>query len=195
VPQAESNPVAEAYANALVELAEERQQLDEVADECYQLGEMLSHDADFRTLITSPMIKPDQRSAMLERLFAGKVTDTLYHFLRVLNRKKRIAALPQVLVAFGKVINEKRGVVDVTATTAADLPDDQADALKNSLGEKLGGRTVNLHRQTDPALIGGLSLRVGDTLIDGSVATRLQLMKRQMINAGREKARQQAAAS
>jgi F-type H+-transporting ATPase subunit delta len=190
VPQADSTAVADAYAKALLELAQERQQLDEVADECLQLGEMLDHNADFQTLITSPMIKPEQRRGVLDRLFAGKVTDTLYHFLLVLNRKQRIASLPAVLMAFGRELNALRGVTDVTAITAEAMPDDQAEAIKARLTEQLDGRTIHLNRQTDPDLIGGLALRVGDTLIDGSVATRLQRMKRQMIDAGREKARQ-----
>jgi F-type H+-transporting ATPase subunit delta len=136
------------------------------------------------------MIKPEQRRGVLDRLFAGKVTDTLYHFLLVLNRKQRIASLPAVLMAFGRELNALRGVTDVTAITAEAMPDDQAEAIKARLTEQLDGRTIHLNRQTDPDLIGGLALRVGDTLIDGSVATRLQRMKRQMIDAGREKARQ-----
>ncbi|MEM9252925.1 MAG: ATP synthase F1 subunit delta [Planctomycetota bacterium] len=194
MPATESNPVAIAYASALVELAEERGQLDEIADECYQLGEMLQNDADFRTLMTSPMIRTEQRRGLLERLFDGKVTDTVYQFLQTLNRKNRIAALREILIAFGGLINDRRGVVQVIATTATDLPNDQADGLAGRLADKLGGKSVQLTRATDPALIGGMSLRVDDTLVDGSVATRLRLMKTHMIDAGREKARQLAQA-
>ncbi|MEO0586456.1 MAG: ATP synthase F1 subunit delta [Planctomycetota bacterium] len=183
------SPVADAYAQALVELAEERQQLDEIADECFQLGNLLSSDADFRQLITSPMIKADQRAGVIDRLFQGKVTDTLRSFLLLLNRKGRIAHLGEILVAFGRFINTRRGVIDVEAVVAQEMPADQADAIKGRLSERLAGKTVNLSQRVDPALIGGLALRVGDTMIDGSVATQLNLMKRNMIDAGREKAR------
>ncbi|MEM1208322.1 MAG: ATP synthase F1 subunit delta [Planctomycetota bacterium] len=192
MPQTDSNPVAVAYATALVELADERSQLDEVADECYQVGELLAHDSEFATLMTSPMIRAEQRRGVLERLFAGKVTDTLYNFLQTLNRKQRIAALRDILIAFGGIISDRRGVVHVTATTASDLPDDQADGMTQRLGEKLGGKHVELTRTTNPALIGGMALRVDDTLVDGSVATQLRLMKTHMIEAGRERARQLA---
>ncbi|MEM6333487.1 MAG: ATP synthase F1 subunit delta [Planctomycetota bacterium] len=189
MPNAAPSPVADAYAQALVELAEERSQLDEIADECFQLGNLLASDADFRQLMTSPMINADQRAGVIDRLFKDKITDTLRCFLLTLNRKKRIAHLGEVFIAFGRLINERRGVIDVEAVVAQEMPADQADGIKGRLSERLAGKTVNLAQRVDPALIGGLALRVGDTMIDGSVATRLNLMKRNMIDAGRERAR------
>jgi F-type H+-transporting ATPase subunit delta len=188
-----TDQVTDVYAQALVELGEQHGHLDELADEVQQLRELLQTEPDLRRLIFSRIIGQTQRAAMLQRLFQGRVSDTLYNFLQVLSRKGRLVNLPGVLTDFARKMDERRGIVPVDAFVAQPMDSAHREQVAAALGEALGGKTVQLRERVDPSLIGGLKLRIGDKQLDGSVATQLRLMRRRMIDAGREKARQQAA--
>lgn len=190
-----TDSVSRVYAQALLELAQEAGQLDAIAQEVRDFAVLLSSDADLQRLFTSRAIGSEARGGMLERVFKGKVSDTLYKFLCVVNAKDRLDALPGIFVAFDEKLDEQRGIVKVDAHVAAALDAGQADRVAAAVGESLGGKKVVLNQHVDPDLIGGLKLRIGDELIDASVATQLQIMRRRLVAAGQEKAREHAATS
>jgi len=182
------NTVSQIYAAALVEMADEAGELDAVADEAAQLGELLAADADLANLLSNRILSTDERAGAIERLFQGKVSDLLYRFLQVVNRKGRMAELPGILHAFGKLFAERRGVLQIDAYVAEKLDEEKLARIASSIGEALGKQVVP-HQHVDPSLIGGLKLRIGDRLLDGSVAAQLKLLQQRMTAAGREKAR------
>lgn len=179
------------YARALFEmaLAHGEQRLDEVADEMDQLAELMRQDPGLRRLLTSHSLSVADRAASLERVFQGRVSDVLYRFLQVLNRKQRIASLAGIAEALAALVHEHRGLVEVDAFVANRLEEKQARQLADRLGQIMNKQVV-LHQYVDESLIGGLKLRVGDRLIDGSVATQLRRLQHTLERAGRERARQ-----
>jgi len=177
------------YAKALLELADESGQTDGIAHEAGEIIELLDAQPELVRLFSSPAISQTHRAQAIQRIFEPALDPTLYKFLQIVSAKGRLASLPSILAAFAKLLDERRGVVDVQATVAAPLPDDQADALAQAVGQSLG-KTATLTQSVDPSLIGGFRLRVGDQLIDASVATRLDTLRRNMADAGRAKARQ-----
>ncbi|MFA9478980.1 ATP synthase F1 subunit delta [Phycisphaerales bacterium AB-hyl4] len=184
-----TNAVDRAYAQALFEMGEAQSALDALAGEVDELGTLITDQPDLGRLLSSRTLAEAERSAMIERLFNGNVSDLLYRFLQVVNRKGRLNALPGIVQAFSDLIAEKRGIVEVDAFVAARMDDAQAADVAATIGKHLNKEIV-LHQYVDESLIGGIKLRVGDKVIDGSVATQLRLLKQNMINAGREKARQ-----
>ena len=190
-----TDAASDVYAQALFELAEHAGTLSTINDQVESLAELLAGSGELRELITSRALGRDDRAGVIDRVFKGKVDDTLFKFLHVLNHKDRLASLPGVTASFAALMAEKNGIIEVDAYVAKAMDAAQVGQVASSIGAALGGKQVVLHQYVDESLIGGLKLRVGDQMIDGSVATKLTKMKRDLIDAGREKARQAAGAS
>lgn len=186
------DPVGRIYAEALIELAEQQQQLDAVAEEAADLQSLIDSDADLMRLLSNPIIGRDAKQGIIERAFAGKSSDTLYRFLQVVGRKDRLADLPDILAAVDQMMAERRNELPVTAIVATELDAATADRVAAGIGEATG-KNVTLTQDVDPSLLGGIKLRIGDQLIDASVATQLNRIEQQLIAAGREKARELSA--
>lgn len=189
-----NDSVSRAYASALVELAEADGQLSEVADELEQLSELIAREPALKSLLSTRALSVSERAGAIERLFKGQVSELVYRFLQVVNQKDRINKLAGIIDAFGDVVAERKGIVEVDIHVASKLDDAQAQRVAQGIGQSLG-KEVALHQYVDEKLIGGLKIRIGDKLIDASVATQLKLMQRKLVAAGREKARQLVAAS
>ncbi len=177
------------YARALVELAEEKGVLEEVADQVIELAEVLRKQHQLRRLLTSPGLAADERDRIVDNIFKGRVNELIHRFLLMLSRKNRLALAPGIIFAFKQVYDELHGALEVEAYTAREMHGGEVDRLSASLGEALG-RKVVVRPHRDPSLIGGLKLRVGDKLIDATVATRLKRLRRRIVEAGRQSARQ-----
>lgn len=176
------------YGGALVEMASEGSQLDSIAEEVASLGELLAGDADLSRLLGSRIIPVEQRAASLQRIFKGNVSDLLYRFLQVVNKKNRMPELSGIIRAFGKLYAQAQGVIEVDAFVAKEMSKSKLNDIAKRIGTAIGKKVVP-HQRVEESLIGGLKLRVGDQLIDGSVITQLKLMRQRMIEAGRERAR------
>ena len=183
--------VAETYANALFELAEERNVLDEVGDELNQIAQLLNANADLRAVFDHPLIKKERLSNTLRNLFEGRISDTTYHFLIILNDKARLDQVVNVQIAFDQLAKQKRGEVDVELQTARELDAAQLQQVGDRISQAIG-HTAILKPKTNPSLIGGMKIRVGDKLIDASLATQLYRMKDDIIAKAHELAAQEA---
>ncbi len=170
------------YARSLFQLALAaggQAKVAEVAAELEQIIEIARSDKSFAEFIASPIIERNKRQASLKRIFENRVTDLTLRFLLVLNQKGRLNALESIAGAFDALTQEHFGRVEVDVFTASPLGSDQVAGLSQSIAAALGKDPV-LHPYTEPAMIGGVKLRIGDQLIDGSVATRLRRMKRDL---------------
>ena len=176
------------YAQALLDLAEQAEQRDDVRQEMDEIAVLLDGEPELANLLASRVLSAADRSGCIERVFSGQVSDLSYRFLQVVNNKDRLADLAGIIRAFGRLVDQKRGLVDVDAYVASEMDESQARRVAVELGMVLGGEVV-LQQHVDTRLIGGLKLRVGDRLIDASVATQLRRMKEKMLAAGRGRAR------
>ena len=178
--------VARVYAGALLELANEAGVVDEVADEMRQLGELVDTHPDVRQLLGTRMLSAEQRGQAIDGIFKGRVSDLVLRFLHVVNDKARLDALAGIAAAFAVLLDEQRGIVDVHAHVAHPLDAGLSDHVTARISEAIG-KQVRLHEEVDQALIGGLKIQFGDTLMDGSVAAQLKLLRRKMVESGRDR--------
>ncbi len=183
-----TDQVSRAYAQALFEMAEEKGVLDEVADEMDQVGDLLRSQPALWHLMESPALTVGERADSLKRLFEGQLTDVLYRFLQVLNHKHRLDALKGITQAFSDLVANRRGLVEVDAFVPERLSTSEAEQVSQRIGQILK-RQVVLHQYVDESLIGGIKLRVGDRLIDGSVATQLRRLREQLERTGHAQAK------
>jgi F-type H+-transporting ATPase subunit delta len=176
------SPVAQAYARALLELAEERQpnSAAEVGRELNDLRALVEADPAFGLYLSDPSVSPEQRGGVLDRALKGKVSPLLYDFVRVLNHKGRLRFLPQIAGAYQEMLDEKLGKVEVDLIVAQKLEQSQVEEARQRISAALK-RDAVVHVYVDDKIIGGAVLRVGDKLIDASVKYQLQLMKEKLL--------------
>lgn len=187
-----TSKVDHTYASALVELVDEGVDgatLDTVATEMKGVAALIDDAPDLVRLLSTRTLSVQQRSGTIERIFKGRVSDLVHRFLQVVNAKNRLGDLSGIIRAFLAEVDERRGIVQVDATVAAPLDPAAAERVGTAIGQAIG-KNVVLHPEVVPEMIGGLKLRIGDRLIDGSLATQLRLMRDRMVAAGR--ARSQA---
>jgi F-type H+-transporting ATPase subunit delta len=179
--------VASVYARSLFELARELGGDAGVATMGTELREVcgiVRADKRALELFRSPIVDPAKRAASLRRTFGGRVTDTLLNFMLVLNRKGRLAELLAIEDAYDALEQEAFGRVEVDVFTASGSVD---EATKSTLAADLRkslGKDPVMHFYADPAMIGGLKIRIGDQLIDGSVAAQLRRMRSALLDRG-----------
>ena len=179
--------VARVYATSLLELAEAAGGDEKIAETGEQLAavvEIVHSDPQFAEFLRSPIVKRSSRGDSIRRMLDGQVSDLLLRFLLVLNDKGRLGRLADVSAAFEEILNERFGKVEVDVFTVdGRLDDAQVSLMAGKIRSKLGKEPV-FHQYKDPSLIGGLVLRVGDQLIDGSVRGRLRGLRESLLGRG-----------
>lgn len=172
-----ASEIAERYASAVYELADEARVLDETAADLKSIKGMLSESADLQTLIRSPLIDAAVKaSAMGAILEQGGASDLTQRFVAVIARNNRLAVLPSTIDAFLAELANRRGEITAEVTSAQPLKQTQLDAVTNALRSALGGK-VTVDAKLDPSLIGGLVVRVGSRMIDASLKSKLQRLQ------------------
>jgi F-type H+-transporting ATPase subunit delta len=177
---AQTDTLARIYARSLFDLADEaggRDKILEVADELEQICEMIRSNAAFGEYLDSPVIDTARRALGVRTIFTDRITDLVVRFLLVLNTNGRLSRIESIHTAYDELVQEAWGRVEVDVWTAMPLADEQRQELSARLHEILGKEPV-LHAWTDETLIGGIKIRIGDRLIDGSVAARLKQFER-----------------
>jgi len=169
--------LAARYAAALFDLADERRILDEVAADLRQLREMVQASADLLRLIRSPILSRDEQSKGIGALaeHAG-LSRLVRDFLAVVARNRRLFAVPAMIEAFLAELAARRGEVTAEVTAAQALSEAQLAALNEQLRRSIGSR-VSVDVRVDPGLIGGLVVKLGSRMVDGSIKSKLQRLQ------------------
>ena len=161
------------YASALFDLARDRRQIDAVGRGLETLAQALLDSREFAELIDSPLVSRDEAGKALAALAPQLGLDPITsNFLGVLARNGRKRELRQVIRLFKRIAAEHRGEATAEVTTARPLNDDQLAALKAQLRAR-AGREVNLDARVDPAILGGLVVKLGSRKVDASIRTKL----------------------
>jgi len=161
------------YALALFELARDQKQLDAVAASLAALRQALADSDDFRALTASPLIGRDDKVKAAAATAAALGLDPLTtNFIGVLAQNRRLGELGNVIRAFTLLAARHRGEITAEITSARPLDDSQVDAIKANLRTRMG-RDIAVDLNVDPAILGGLVVKIGSQMIDGSIRTKL----------------------
>lgn len=175
--------IALRYARALYEEASTRSRVREVDEDVEMLRESLDAAPQIGRLLRTPVVSAEKKSRVLEQLFKSRLQPLTFRFLNLLVDKEREEILPEILAAYRRLRDEQEGVVEASATVAMPFTDGSMAALQKAV-EDMTGRRVRLSVRHDPALLGGIVVRIGDTVYDGSVSHQLQTLREQL-HAGR----------
>lgn len=166
------------YANALFELALEEKAIDAVKSDLEKFDALLAANADLHRLVRSPVYGADEQlkalSAILDKVGIGGLAA---NFLRVITTNRRLFAVHGMIRGFRALVAKHRGEVSADVTVAEALNGKNLEALESALKSVTGGKDIDLDIKIDPAIIGGLIVKVGSRMVDSSLRTKLNAIK------------------
>ena len=172
--------VAGRYATALFDLAREANSIDAVQADLQRFDGLIAESADLARLVRSPVFSADEQlsalSAVLERAGIGGLAA---QFIKLVTKNRRLFAVADMVRGFRNLVAQHRGEVTAEVTVAEDIKDDHVAALRNAL-KAVSGKEVDLKIKVDPAIIGGLVVKLGSRMVDSSLRTKLNSIKHAM---------------
>jgi F-type H+-transporting ATPase subunit delta len=177
---ARRDSTARRYAEAAFEVAMRDGTLEQWRAEL-DIAASVVGDARALDILANPAIPTDQRSSALDALLGDRAARPVKNLIQLMLRRGRIEELSRVAAEFRRLDDDRQGITHATATSASELTQDEVRQLTARLEESTGGR-IALDVQVDPSLLGGLVVRVGDRLIDGSVRGRLERLRNRLIS-------------
>ena len=157
--------VARRYASALMAAGEEGKSLEAIARDLETVGRIVETSREFQLMLRSPVISPPKKIAVMQELFESRVGRETIIFMKLLVQKNREGYLPDVIEQFRALRDEKQGLVRIELSSAVTLSRDQR---------------VRFNHVLDRSIMGGIVVRIGDTVLDGSVTHQLALLRERM---------------
>ena len=177
--------VAGRYASALFSLAQDDRQTDAVAQALEKLDGLIAESADLKRLVRSPVFSAKDQLNALDAILAREgIGGVAANFVRLVTVKRRLFSLRDMIAAYRKLYDASRGVTRAGVTSATALTGENLAALKDQLKAASGGREVDLDVKIDPSIIGGLIVRLGSRMVDGSLKTKLNAIRLAMKEVG-----------
>lgn len=174
--------IARRYSVALADVVSGTSDVDAVKSEVAGWAGMFASNADLRNVFGNPTVLHSDKEKLLESLIAktrpGKTTA---NFVRVLLQNGRLNDIVEINKRFAEVLDERRGLVSAEITSARELPQNERAEFERNL-EKLTGKKVTINYSIDKEIIGGVVTRIGSTVYDGSVKTKLENLREQLVN-------------
>ena len=172
------------YGSALFDLAKEASKIKEVEADLGKFQALLNESDDLRRMVRSPVISTDDQARAIGAILAkAGIGGLAANFFSLITANRRLFAISDMIKAFKALAAKERGEVTAEVTSALALNDAQVADLKKTLKESVG-KDVSLSTRIDPALLGGLIVKVGSRMIDSSIRTKLQTMKAALSGTG-----------
>lgn len=168
------------YALALYEVAEEKNKVDEYMNDLKEVCDIIYGNKDFYEIIKHPQISTVRKKKTFKNIFEGKIDDELLSFLMILIEKDRILYLKEKLNQMEKIHRERNNTLLAEVKSVVPLTEDEVQRLIEKL-EKKYSKKILLKQELDNSIIGGLFVRVGDDVIDGTIKAKLDDMKQIML--------------
>ncbi|HET6528876.1 MAG TPA: ATP synthase F1 subunit delta [Balneolaceae bacterium] len=172
---------ARRYANAFLEIAKERDEVESILDDIEFIHNTFEDSHELVIFLKSPIIKYDDKKAALSELFFDEIEEPTRLFIKLLVRKERVSLLNQIAEAFIELYKKYAGIITIDVFVARELDDDQQQALHAKL-EKETQKTVEMNITIDESLRGGMAIRIDDTVIDGTVKHKLVELEESLLS-------------
>lgn len=171
--------VSKTYARALFELAVEGQMVDQILAEYEFVKNSFDEFPEFLEIVRSPKISLDEKKKIMEETFGGKISETLTSFFKILLDKKRSDVIRDVYDDYSVLVDESKGLVVARVESVIPLDANEIEVLGAKLNQ-VTGKTVTIDNIINPNIMGGLVVKVGDKVVDGSVKRKLENMKHEL---------------
>jgi F-type H+-transporting ATPase subunit delta len=176
----QSNAISRNYAEALLTLATKDGGRDSYGAYINGLADVLEHDAVFHRFLAAPQVSEGKKNEVLGKALGGQAPALFVRFLQKMVSNRRQMLIGEVAEEYNNLLDEQEGRVHARVTVSRTLSDADRESLIASLSKALG-KTVVPHVAVNPAILGGVIVRVGDTVMDGSVKRRLGVLRARMV--------------
>ncbi len=173
--------VSKVYGDALFETAMDKDRMDMLYDEACALVPIFRDNPELTVLLTNPQIVKEEKVAIINQLFSGKVTEELMGFLTIIVEKDRQSEILPIFEYFIQRVKDYKKIGAAYVTSAVELKSEQKASLEKKLLETTAYVQFEMHYQVDPAIMGGLIVRIGDHVVDSSLKTRLYELKKDLL--------------
>jgi F-type H+-transporting ATPase subunit delta len=173
--------IASVYARSLFEVAKEQDKLDKVRDELGEFADALNESRELQVFLFSPYFSTREKSEGLDKAISG-ADETTVNFLKLLIEKHRTPVLFRVRAEFDELWEEENKLLPVTVTSAVELPKATVKQIGDRIAEQTD-RKVDLSSTVDPDILGGIIVRVGNSVLDASIRNRLENLRKQVARA------------
>jgi F-type H+-transporting ATPase subunit delta len=168
------NSIATPYAEALLQVAESREETDNVAEQAKSLLTVLRSSPELKAALASPVLEPEAKKAALAKLFNDQVTPSVQNLLKLLADRQRLPMMEAVLMRFLELYRELRNITLAKVTSASALSEEQQAELNRKVQAIAGSKSVEFDLVVDPSLIGGFIVSMGSQVIDASLSGQVR---------------------
>ncbi|NLJ83419.1 MAG: ATP synthase F1 subunit delta [Halanaerobiaceae bacterium] len=172
--------VSRRYSFALFELGKEEDKLSVFRAELASVLRIMEEYPDLKKLLLHPRIRREDKKLLLERVFSEELSKELLNFLKLLTDRRRESYLEAIYKDYLDLLNKEENILEVEVRSAISLPEDLKARLAEKLAE-LTGTKISIKEKVDPEIIGGLVLKIGDRVIDGSIRKDLEALKNRLV--------------
>ena len=185
----EQQQLGSVYAKALLGVGEKSGNTDQLLEELSAVAEAVSNQPSLNSTLQSPQVGTEEKLKLVGKIFEKKVSAPLMNFLKVLVGKDRFDCVAAISAAAKQLNDEKSGEIQATVTTAEKIDAKSRDEIAKQLSKKLG-KKVKLDSVVDASVVGGVVVRVGDTVYDNSVVGQLQQVRQRAMEKAAEAIRE-----
>lgn len=171
--------IVKRYATALFEIAFDKGAMIQFEEEAKMILDLLGAEPEYIELLSHPGILEQQKIELIEKAFSGQVSDEFIGLMALVIKKARTEYLIPVLEKFIQMAKEAAGLLKATVTSAAPLTNQQLAQIKSNI-ENSTGKTIEMETTIDSSIIGGLIIRVGDKVVDGSIKGQMDALKSEL---------------
>lgn len=171
--------VARRYAEAFFSLAKEQDKIDQYQQELEKIMQVVEDTDHLKEYLAHLLIPAKEKKEIVGSLFAGQLSPTTLKFLYMIIDKRRETYLAAITAEYQDMADESRDIANADLITAQEVPEEEVRILAERLSASTG-KTVQFKVAVDPSLIGGVKIRMGDQIIDGTVAKKLAMLKEQL---------------
>ena len=161
------------YGKALFEAARDMNKVDQILEELKAISVIFKQEPDFYEFFITPVLSGPEKKKVIEKIFAGRISDEMHNFLRVLIDKRRPASYSRIAREYGKLVDESLGLSVGTVVSAIPLSDEQLNSFAEKTG-KLLRKNIKLSNKVDPSILGGVKIFIEGKVIDASIRKQLQ---------------------
>ena len=167
------------YANSLLQIAEEKKILNKISDDAELVFNTLNASKEFRLILKSPVVKPGDKKNVLTKIFEKKISGDTLSFINFVLEKNREDLLFDIFKEFITLVNKRNGVVKATIFSATELDVNTKEKIGSKFGAKLN-KKISADYKVNPDLIGGVLVKIEDTVYDSSVRHQLALLSKKL---------------
>ncbi len=176
-----ANDIARVYANSIFDIAKEKNILPQVEEELEAVSDVIAEDETFRNYLNTPGITKDIKKEFIDKVFAGKISEYIVNLLKLLIDNSRQEIINEIYEAFVELNDIANNRQRITVITQSNLNATLLDKIKLEIGKKLD-KEIIVTEQVDESILGGIIIKIGDLVIDGSLAKGLKNIRRNLLN-------------